>query len=405
MTASDDAPPGGETTAEVQPPSQPPARPATLWSIFWGFFVVGATAYGGPAMMPTLRDRVVDREGWMTQPEFGLGLGLCQALPGGTLMQLAAYVGLKLRGLSGAMAGYLGFSAPAFLLISLLGAFYAGAQSLPASVAAFAGLKVVVLGICLAACREFVVRFAPTPRHLFFTVGAAALFLAGAGVIPIIGGGHPGRRPLPAARPDPAPGPERPGPAHHGADRGAAGPGPGAPGPALLRRPPALRPVREHDQGGHAGLWRVRGHPGDVRGGGAQPRLAGRAHLHGRHGPGPDHPGPTMLASAFVGYWMRGVVGAAVASVAIFSGSFVVILAAAQYRDQILASQTARKALSGVLATLGGMIVAVSVSLARAVHWGWPQYLVLALSLAALWKRVPVPLIVIAGAGISAWLF
>jgi chromate transporter len=356
-------------------------------------------------MMPTLRDRVVDREGWMTQPEFGLGLGLCQALPGGTLMQLAAYVGLKLRGLAGAMAGYLGFSAPAFLLISVLGAFYAGAQSLPASVAAFAGLKVVVLGICLAACREFVVRFAPTPRHLFFTVGAAVLFLAGAGVIPIIGGAILGG--ILFLPPGPAPRLARNGqtPRTLGLALGLL---------ALDLGLLALLFVFDR-QLFDLSVSMVKVDMLAFGGFGVIPVMFEEVvRLHAWMD---EHtfmdgvalaqitPGPTMLASAFVGYWMRGVVGAAVASVSIFAGSFIVILAAAQYRDQILASQTARKALSGVLATLGGMIVAVSVSLGRAVDWGWPQYLVLALSLAALWKRVPVPLIVIAGAGLSAWLF
>ena len=111
--------------------------------------------------------------------------------------------------------------------------------------------------------------------------------------------------------------------------------------------------------------------------------------------------GQGMLASAFVGYWVRGVIGAVVASIAIFACSFIIVLAAAQYRDAIIASKLARKALSGVLATLGGMIVVVSITLAQAVHWGWPQGTVLVLSLIALAVHIPVPVIVLGGAGLS----
>ena len=162
-------------------------RPGLL-TIVWHFLVLGMTAYGGPAMMPALRERLVHRNGWLSREEFRLGLGLCQSLPGGTLMQLSAWVGLKLAGLPGAMAAYAGFSLPAFALVFLLTMFYADSRSLPLAVAVFAGLKVVVLAICLMACLDFIKRYAPTRRHMAVTAGAALLFLGGAGVVPIIGG-------------------------------------------------------------------------------------------------------------------------------------------------------------------------------------------------------------------------
>ena len=88
----------------------------------------------------------------------------------------------------GAIAGYVGFSAAAFLLITLLSTFYSETRSAPLAQAVYAGLKVVVLAICLMSCLDFVKRFAPTRRHQAFTAGAAALFLAGAGIVPIVGG-------------------------------------------------------------------------------------------------------------------------------------------------------------------------------------------------------------------------
>jgi chromate transporter len=112
-----------------------------------------------------------------------------------------------------------------------------------------------------------------------------------------------------------------------------------------------------------------------------------------------------MLASAFVGYVMRGVAGAVTASVSIFAASFVIVLAAAHYRDRIVGSRRARKALSGVLATLGGMIVAVSWTLAKAVPWGWQSSVILVLALGALAKKVPVYWIVLAAAGLSMLIY
>jgi chromate transporter len=340
-----------------------------IGGIFWQFLVVGLTAYGGPAMMPALRDRVVRKLGWLGGEEFRLGLGLCQSLPGGTLMQLSAWVGLKRAGLAGALAAYAGFSVPSFALVTLLTLFYSYSRSLPLAVSVFTGLKVVVLAICLMACIDFIKRFAPTTRHMAVTAGAAALFLGGAGVVPIIGGAALcGMLFL-----DPGP----------GILLGSIGP------------PPRSLPLAL----GLAGLdilllgWlfyadrqlfdlsisMMKVDMLAFGGFGVIPvmfrewlscTLDGRTHLSRGMALAQVTPGPTMLASAFVGYWVRGVIGAVVASIAIFACSFIIVLAAAQYRDAIIASKLARKALSGVLATLGGMIVVVSVTLALAVHWG-----------------------------------
>jgi len=375
------------------------------WSIFRGFFAAGASAYGGPAMMPTMRAEVVDKRKLVSREEFRLGLGLCQTIPGGTLMQLAAYIGLILNGLPGAVAGYLGFSAPAFILITLLSTFYAQTRSLPVALAVFAGLKVVVLAICLMSCLDFVKRFAPTRRHQAFTAGAAALFLAGAGVVPIIFVAAA----LGMAFLDPGPAPEK---------------GHAVASTASLKLAGAIAAAQLLFMAGLY-LWdrllfdlavsMIKVDLLAFGGFGVFPVMYAEVVQH--HAWLDERtfldgmalaqvtPGPTLLASAFVGYILRGVQGAVVASVGIFAASFVIILAAAHYRERIIGSSLARKALSGVLATLGGMIVAVSVSFAKAVPWGWPAALLLLLTLAALAKKVPAPLIVLGGAGLSMLLF
>lgn len=377
----------------------------SLWDIFKGFFAAGATAYGGPAMMPVLRHEVVEKRGFVTREEFRLGLGLCQIIPGGTLMQLSAYIGLKLRGLTGALTAYAGFSAPAFLLITLLSFFYSSTRNAPLAHSVYSGLKVVVLAICLMSCLDFVKRFAPTRRHQAFTAGAAALFLSGAGIVPIVGGAAL----LGMFFLDPGPAPE-------------AGAGPD--GNRALRLALAISAVALAGLGLLFALDRqlfqlavsmIKVDMLSFGGFGIFPVMFAEVVEH-RHWLDSSTfiegmalaqvtPGPTMLASAFVGYVLRGVTGAVTASVAIFSGSFVVVLAASHYRDRIVGSRRARMALSGVLATLGGMIVAVSWTLAKDVTWGWPSAVLLILSLAALAKKIPVYWIVLAAAGLSMFLY
>jgi chromate transport protein ChrA len=61
------------------------------------FLHLGITAYGGLAMVEPMRRRVVEEKGWISQGEFLDGLALCQMVPGATVVQLATYVGYRLR--------------------------------------------------------------------------------------------------------------------------------------------------------------------------------------------------------------------------------------------------------------------------------------------------------------------
>ena len=86
----------------------------TLADLFLLFLRLGATAFGGPAMIPYVGEFVVKRKKWMDPQTFKGGVVLAQSIPGATLMQTVAYVGLQKRGLPGALVSYIGFGLPAF---------------------------------------------------------------------------------------------------------------------------------------------------------------------------------------------------------------------------------------------------------------------------------------------------
>jgi chromate transporter len=68
----------------------------SLASVFFAFFRLGITAFGGPAMVACLRKMVVDQKGWLNSAVFDEGVALCQAIPGATAMQVTAYAGNRL---------------------------------------------------------------------------------------------------------------------------------------------------------------------------------------------------------------------------------------------------------------------------------------------------------------------
>jgi chromate transporter len=127
-------------------------NPVSLRTLLGAFVRLGATAYGGPAMMATLRQECVGRRHWLTEQDFKEGMALCQLIPGATMMQMATYIGYRLRGVSGATAAAVAFVLPAFLLMTGLSAVYFTFGDLAVVRAVFTGLGAIVVAIILNAC-------------------------------------------------------------------------------------------------------------------------------------------------------------------------------------------------------------------------------------------------------------
>lgn len=69
-----------ETGAQESQQREPSAAPS-LSDLFVAFLRLGATAFGGPAMVAYLRQMAVDRKGWLNARSFDDGVALCQAVP------------------------------------------------------------------------------------------------------------------------------------------------------------------------------------------------------------------------------------------------------------------------------------------------------------------------------------
>ncbi len=130
----------------------PAASDIPLMRVFLAFLRIGATAYGGPAMMGVLKSDLVGKRQWLSEQEFKEGMALCQVIPGATMVQMCTYTGYRLRGLPGALAAAIGFVLPAFLAMTVLTALYFRAGSLPVVRALFRGLGALVVAIVLNAC-------------------------------------------------------------------------------------------------------------------------------------------------------------------------------------------------------------------------------------------------------------
>lgn len=147
----------------------------SLWELTRTFLHLGSTAYGGLAMVEPIRRKVVQERGWLSQPDFLDGLALCQLLPGATMVQLATYVGYRLRRTTGALAAAGAFILPAFVLILGLSALYFEYGEITWVKAVSKGFNAVVIALLLQALwrfKEIIRRHWLDPGIALLTLGA-----------------------------------------------------------------------------------------------------------------------------------------------------------------------------------------------------------------------------------------
>jgi chromate transporter len=127
----------------------------SLKSLFTRVFKLGATAYGGPAMIAQIKETAVNRYGWVKEGEFMRGVALCQLIPGATMVQIVTYIGYRVRGIWGALTAAVAFVLPAFIALLVLSAIYFKFHTLWFIQALFKGLGAIVVAIILNACITF----------------------------------------------------------------------------------------------------------------------------------------------------------------------------------------------------------------------------------------------------------
>ena len=153
--------------------------PATLFDLFFSFFKLGLTAFGGPAMVAYIRELAVQKRGWLDQRTFNEGVALAQIVPGPIAMHVAGFVGVKLRGIVGAIITYVAFALPAFLLMLFLSALYQKTSNLPQVISLFNGLKVIVVAIVANAFLSFTKSIVKSKVEFLIALASFILLLIG----------------------------------------------------------------------------------------------------------------------------------------------------------------------------------------------------------------------------------
>ena len=92
-----------------------------VWQIFSRFLMLGLVSFGGPAAhIGYFRHAFVNELGWLDDKRYASFVALSQFMPGPGSSQIGFAVGYHRGGIKGAIAAFIGFTLPSFVLMYLL---------------------------------------------------------------------------------------------------------------------------------------------------------------------------------------------------------------------------------------------------------------------------------------------
>jgi len=384
--------------SECQQTEQHPS----LIHLFLSFLRLGATAFGGPAMIAYIRKMAVDQKHWLDEKTARDGIALCQTIPGATAMQMSAYIGFRARGVGGAAASFVGFGLPAFLFMMILSALYARTHTLPSVVSIFNGLQAIVVALVANAALSFGRTSMKSWKNVINALIAAGLFwLKINPILVIIIAAFLGmilynKQPL-----SPAVGTMKK--AH-------------APKSLFLivlvtaigftafyfldRKLFDLATLMFRIDlfafgGGFASVPLMFHEVVEVR-----RWLNGPTLLNGI-AMGQVTPGPIVITATFIGYLLQGFLGGLVATVSVFLPSFMIVIGIVPYFDRMRTSPYFNRVLTGILCSFVGLLLTVTVRFALNIPWDLPRLFITGGAFVALLMKVDILWVVFMGTAIS----
>lgn len=358
---------------------------------------IGAVGYGGPAILAQMKKALVDEKGWLSEKEFMDTLSLAQILPGAWGVSLLGYAGHKLRPPWGGILAPACYVLPSAILMLGCSWAYFRYQSAKPIQSLFAGLGALVVALLVNATLKLgrtVFRQRAVPEYRGALIAGLAFlgfYLAHINVLLLaVGAGALGLV-FYNSTSDPE---------HAG---GTLSLDPETGNSNAVRK--AYLPLLIAGGAGlgmiwFPALWRIFAAFFSIGcfafGGGfaaiplIQSRIVDQLHwlslAQFRDGIalGQITPGPVFITATFIGYKIRGIPGALVATAAVFMPSIAAMIALSKLHNTIKHLKPVRAIIRGFLVGFIGLLAAVTVQFALKSLIGWQTWLIFCGSLALL---------------------
>ena len=155
------------------------------WDSFRTFFQIGLfTLGGGYAMIPLIEEEVVNRHKWVNKDELLDLIAIAQSCPGVFAINIAIFIGYKLKKERGAVSAALGTALPSFLIILAIAIFFSQFKDNPYVAAIFRGIRPAVVALIAVPTFRLGQR-AQLNRYTIWIPVVCALLIWALGVSPI----------------------------------------------------------------------------------------------------------------------------------------------------------------------------------------------------------------------------
>ena len=122
--------------------------PTSLSKLFTTFFRIGVFTFGGGyAMIPLIEKDIVERNRWIERKDFIDLLAVAQSAPGIFAVNIAVFIGYRLRGTRGSVAAAMGCVVPSVVIILLIALFFRQFRHIPVVNNIFMGLRPAVVAL------------------------------------------------------------------------------------------------------------------------------------------------------------------------------------------------------------------------------------------------------------------
>ena len=136
-----------------------------------GLFTIG----GGYAMIPLVEREVVNNKKWVEKEEFLDILAIAQSAPGVLAVNMAVFIGYKLKGIKGCIVTALGTILPSFLIILLIAACFVNFKDNPVVESVFKGIRPTIAALLVVPVFNTAKNAGITRKTIFIPIVAALL--------------------------------------------------------------------------------------------------------------------------------------------------------------------------------------------------------------------------------------
>ena len=153
--------------------------------IFWAFFRVGASTFGGGyAMIPVVERELIKKKGWVTMDEVMEYYTIAQITPGMIMVNLATFVGYKLKGGLGGVIATLAVIFPGVTIIIAAALLIRNFTDIAWVQHAFTGIRIAVGALVLDTVVKLVKGVLKDRKSLIILIFVFVISVFPSGILP-----------------------------------------------------------------------------------------------------------------------------------------------------------------------------------------------------------------------------